>query len=193
MIGKIPFALILLVAGAILTVVGTTAYILNYAALNMAGFFYGIPMFLGGIAFKITELKPVPVTQPPTPAVDTLRTQANETQQQIVKDLTRYRYGEKAHLYAALKFLGLSPTDEERPEVVGLYETVVDGSYALVLGFESPMIAFTTWQQKQEKMTTFFGPGVRVELENPEEDFVKLSIISAAIPNSTILSPEMSG
>jgi hypothetical protein len=180
MIGKIPFALILLVAGAILTVVGTTAYILDYAALNMAGFFYGIPMFLGGIAFKITELKPVPVTQPLTPEVESLRsTQANETQQQIVKDLTRYRYGEKAHLYAALKFLGLSPTDEERPEVVGLYETVVDGSYALVLGFESPMIDFATWQQKQEKMTTFFGPGVRIAVENPEEDFVKLSIISA--------------
>jgi hypothetical protein len=180
-LGKIPFAILLLVAGAILTVVGTAAYIMDYAALNMAGFFYGIPMFLGGIAFKITELKPVPITQPLTDRVQQLRdSQATDTQKQIFNDVTRYRYGERAHLATALKTLGLSPTDEERPELVGLYETEVDGAYALVLGFESPMISFDSWRQKQEKMTQFFGPGVKVALENPEEDLVKLSIVSQA-------------
>ncbi len=178
-LGKIPFALLLLVGGGILTVVGTIAYVTNYAALNMAGFFYGIPMFLGGIAFKITELKPVPITQPLTQEVTDLRSrQATETQQQIFNDVTRYRYGERAHLAAALKFLGLSPTDEERPELIGIYETSVDGAYALVLGFESPMIDFSTWSSKQEKMNQFFGQGVRVVLEQPESDLVKLSIIA---------------
>jgi hypothetical protein len=186
LLGKIPFALLLLVAGGILTVVGTVAYIMNYAALNMAGFFYGVPMFLGGIAFKITELKPVPITQPATQAVDELRRrQATETQQQIFKDVTRYRYGERAHLAAALKFLGLSPTDEERPELIGIYETIVDDAYALVLGFESPMIDFSTWQSKQDKMNQFFGEGVRVTLEQPEADLVKLSIIAAPVVQPT--------
>ncbi|MFM2432503.1 MAG: hypothetical protein RLZZ511_3717 [Cyanobacteriota bacterium] len=179
LIGKIPFAILLLAGGGILTVVGTVAYIMNYAALNMAGFFYGIPMFLGGIAFKITELKPVPITQPLTAAVETLRdTQATATQKEIFKDVTRYRYGERAHLAAALKFLGLSPTDEERPELIGLYETAIDQAYALVLGFDSPMISFQTWQNKQDKMEQFFGPGVRVTLEQPEEDVVKVAIIA---------------
>ncbi len=178
-LGKIPFALLLLVGGGILTVVGTIAYVTNYAALNMAGFFYGIPMFLGGIAFKITELKPVPITQPLTQEVADLRSrQATETQKQIFNDVTRYRYGERAHLAAALKFLGLSPTDEERPELIGIYETSVDGAYTLVLGFESPMIDFSTWSSKQEKMNQFFGQGVRVVLEQPESDLVKLSIIA---------------
>jgi hypothetical protein len=179
LIGKIPFAILLLAGGGILTVVGTIAYLMNYAALNMAGFFYGIPMFLGGIAFKITELKPVPITQPLTTAVEALRdTQATATQKEIFKDVTRYRYGERAHLAAALKFLGLSPTDEERPELIGLYETAIDQAYALVLGFDSPMISFQTWQNKQEKMEQFFGPGVRVMLEQPEEDVVKLAIVA---------------
>jgi Protein of unknown function (DUF2854) len=181
MLGKVPFALLCLVAGAILTVVGTIAYLMNYAALNMAGFFYGIPLFLGGIAFRITELKPVPLTQPTPPEVAVLRSvQATATQQQILKDVTRYRYGERAHLAAALKFLGLSPTDEERPELVGIYETSVDDAYALVLGFESPMIGFDTWQKKHDKMTTFFGPGVEVRLDNPEEELIKVSIIAAS-------------
>lgn len=186
LLGKIPFAILLLVGGGILTVVGTVAYITNYAALNMAGFFYGIPMFLGGIAFKITELAPVPITQPPTAAVEALRDQqATATQQQIFKDVTRYRYGERAHLAAALKFLGLSPTDEERPELIGIYETTVDDAYALVLGFDSPMIEFDKWQQKLDKMHQFFGPGVKVKLEQPEDELVKLSIISTPTSQAT--------
>ncbi len=185
--GKVPFALLCLIAGAILTVVGTIAFLMNYAALNMAGFFYGIPLFLGGIAFYITELKPVPLTQPTTPAVVAQRSrQATATQQQILNDLTRYRYGQKAHLDSALKFLGLSPTDEERPEIVGLYETLLDDAYTLVLGFESPMIPFETWQKKHDKMTAFFGPGVKVLLEHPEEDLIKVSIVATdALPDAT--------
>ncbi|MBE9029362.1 DUF2854 domain-containing protein [filamentous cyanobacterium LEGE 11480] len=178
-LGKVPFALLLLIAGGILTLIGTIAFVMNYAALNMAGFFYGIPMFLGGIAFKITELKPVPITQPLTAEVEALReSQANDTQKKIFEEVTRYRYGERAHLIAALKFLGLSPTDEERPEIVGIYETAVDGAYALILGFDSPMIKLQQWQGKQEKMSKFFGPDVRVEVAEPEEELIKVSIIS---------------
>jgi Protein of unknown function (DUF2854) len=185
LIGKVPFAKLLLVVGGILTVVGFAAYLFNYAALNFGGFFYGIPMLLGGMAFKITELKPVPITQPPSAAVEALRaTQATAIQKEIYKDVTRYRYGERAHLAAALKFLGLSPTDEERPELVGLYETTIDDAYTLVLGFDSPMIKYSTWEKQLAKMDQFFGAGVRVLLEQPEEeDLVKLSLI--ATPTAT--------
>jgi hypothetical protein len=186
LIGKVPFAKLLLVVGGILTVVGFAAYLFNYAALNFGGFFYGIPMLLGGLAFTITELKPVPITQPPSTEVEALRdSQRTAIQQEIFKDVTRYRYGERAHLCAALKFLGLSPTDEERPELIGIYETTIDGAYTIVLGFDSPMIKFATWQAKLEKMDQFFGPGVRVVLEEPEEeDLVKLSLIATptAVP-----------
>jgi Protein of unknown function (DUF2854) len=189
LIGKVPFAKLLLVVGGILTVVG---YLFNYAALNFGGFFYGIPMLLGGMAFKITELKPVPVTVEPTAAVEALRiTQATATQKEIFKDVTRYRYGERAHLAAALKFLGLSPTDEERPELIGIYETTIDEAYTLVLGFDSPMIKYSTWEKKLDKMDQFFGPGVRVLLEKPEEeDLVKLSLITTptAVPTAATVA-----
>ena len=173
-----------LVVGGFLTVIGIVAYASGNATLNLAGFFYGIPLLLGGLALKAAELKPVPFSQPTNPSVLALREQqATATQNQIRKDVTRYRYGQDAHLDSSLSHLGLSPTDEERPILKGLRETEVDGAYALILEFESPLIPLEVWQQKQEKMESFFGPGLRVELTQPEPNYIDLAMI--ATPQKT--------
>jgi Protein of unknown function (DUF2854) len=178
-ITKIPLGLLCLSAGGVITVVGFAAYFLDYAALNMIGFFYGIPLMLGGIALKITELKPVPLMQTtPSDVLDLRSQQATDTQTQIFKDVTRFRYGQKAHLDTALKFLGLSPNDKERPELIGIQETQVNDQYALVLLFDSPYVPYENWQRKQDKMTSFFGPNVRVEVEQPEPEEVKVTIVA---------------
>ena len=157
--------------GGVLTITGFIAYATANATLNLAGFFYGIPLLLGGLALKASELKPIPFSQPTTPEVLKLRSlKATSTQNQIRDDVTRYRYGQEAHLDSSLEALKLSPTDEERPVLIGLRETEVDGEYALVLEFNSPLISFETWQQKREKVEKFFGPGVRVEITQPESD-----------------------
>jgi hypothetical protein len=131
-----PLGALCLGGGAIITVIGFTAYIFNYAALNMIGFFYGIPLLLGGVALKITELRPVPMTLPTTSEVEALKaTQATDTQKQIFDDLTRYRYGQEAHLDSALKFLGLAPTDDDRPTIIGIREENIGGNYAMILDF----------------------------------------------------------
>jgi hypothetical protein len=165
--------------GGVLTLVGFVAYATDNATLNLAGFFYGIPILLGGFALKAAELKPVPFSQPTTPAVLALREQqATATQNEIRKDVTRYRYGQDAQLDSTLKSLGLARTDKERPVLKGLRETEVDGAYALILEFESPLIPLEVWQQKQEKMERFFGPGVRVTVTQPDEDFVDVALIA---------------
>ena len=165
--------------GGILALVGVAAYVAGNATLNLAGFFYGIPLLLGGLALKAAELKPVPFSQPATSEVLTLREQqATTTQNQIRKDVTRYRYGQKAHLDTSLNYLGLSPTDEERPVLQALYETSVEGAYSLVLRFESPLIPLTVWQEKQEKIEKFFGPGIRVEVTQSGEREVDLALIA---------------
>lgn len=165
--------------GSILTVVGFFAYATDNATLNLAGFFYGIPVLLGGLALKAAELKPVPFTQPTPPAVLALReVQATATQNQIRLDVTRYRYGQDAHLDDSLTRLGLSPSDKERPVLHSLREVEVDGAYALILEFESPLIAFEVWKQKQEKIEKFFGPGVRVELTQSADQGVDVALIA---------------
>lgn len=167
-----------LTVGGILTIVGFVAYFSGNPTLNLIGFFYGIPLLLGGLALKAAELKPIPLSQPTTPQLLALRdSQATPTQNQIRKDITRYRYGQEAHLDTTLAHLGLSPTDEERPVVESLREADIDGNYALILEFYSPLIPMEVWQTKQQKMETFFGPGIRVALTQPADEQIELALI----------------
>lgn len=179
MFGKISLGTLGLTIGSILTLTGFLAYANNNATLNLVGFFYGFPLLLGGLALKANEMKPVPFSEPTTPSVLTLRkSQATVTQNKIRKDITRYCYGQKAHLDRALEYLGLSPTDEERPIVTALRETEVNGAYSLTLEFDSPLIPLPVWEEKQEKMTKYFGPGVAVKIIQPGENRIEVTLVT---------------
>lgn len=179
MLGKISLGTLGLTIGGILIITGFIAYAADNATLNLVGFFYGFPLFLGGLALKANELKPIPFSQATTPSVLALRSQqATVTQNRIRTDITRFCYGQKGHLDRALDYLGLSPTDEERPIVTGLRETEIDGAYALTVEFDSPLIPMNIWQQKQEKMTKYFAPGVEVKITQPDEDRIELTLIT---------------
>ncbi len=181
MLRKISLASLGLTVGGILTLIGFVAYAQGNATLNLAGFFYGVPILLGGLALKAAELKPTPWSQPTSPDVLVLRDkQATETQNQIRKDVTRYRYGQEAHLDESLERLGLSPTDEERPVLVALREGVIDDNYSLILEFESPFISLEKWLEKREKIEKFFGPEIYVKIEKTEENIVEVALISVA-------------
>lgn len=179
MLRQISLAIVGLVIGSILTIGGFWAYFTGNPTLNLAGFFYGIPLLLGGLALKASELTPVPFTQPTSAEVVALRSQqATPTQTQVCKDVTRYRYGQEAHLDDALKRLGLAPTDEERPILKGLREIAIDGAYTLVLEFYSPLFPLETWQEKQDKIAAFFGPGLKAQVSQPAENQIELALIA---------------
>lgn len=179
MLRKVSLGSLGLIIGGTLTVIGFIAYATGNATLNLAGLFYGVPILLGGFALKAAELKPVPFSQPTSPEILALREQqATSTQNQIRQDVTRYRYGQEAHLDESLERLGLSPTDEERPVLTGIRESDREGAYALVLEFDSPLIPLQTWQEKQGKLENFFGPGVRAEITQPSEDQIEVALIA---------------
>lgn len=179
MFRKISLAMLGLSVGSVLTLIGFIAYATGNATLNLAGLFYGVPILLGGLALKAAELKPIPYSQATTPEIISLREQqATTTQNQIRLDVTRYRYGQEAHLDESLERLGLSPTDEERPVLTAIAETAVDGFYALILQFASPFISLETWQKKQEKIEKFFGPGIRVEIKPLDANQIHLYLIA---------------
>ena len=180
MLRKIPLGGVLLSIGSILTLIGFVAYFRDMATLNLAGFFYGIPILLGGAALRAAELEPVPYTQTPSDTVVALRDKtATQTQNQVRKDVTRYRYGQEAHLDLALERLGLSPNDKQRPVLSGLREELRDGAYALVLEFESPYMPLDTWKEKHEKIEKFFGPNIRAEIDARPDDCMELALITA--------------
>lgn len=183
MLGQISLGKWGMILGGTLAIVGFVAYGAGNATLNLAGFFYGIPLFLGGLALKAAELKPAPYTKETSPEIIKLREEkATPTQEQIRKDVTRYRYGQQVHLEESLERLGLSPTDEERPILTGLREEKIDDSYGLILEFESSLISWERWREQQEKIERFFGPNIRAHLTQPEPDWVELALV--AVPES---------
>ena len=103
MLRKIPLGLVLLTVGFILTVMGFVAYFMDRATLNLVGFFYGIPILLGGLALKAAELEPVPFSAETSDSVLALReTQATSIQKQVRQDVTRYRYASSGSAHSAL-------------------------------------------------------------------------------------------
>ena len=179
MLRKIPLGGLLLNVGLVLTAVGFVAYFRDEATLNLVGFFYGIPVLLGGLALIAAELKPVPFSTPTTETVLALREQqATDTQNQVRQDVTRYRYGQEAHLDVALERLGLSRNDTERPELIGLREEMREGHYTLVLEFDAPYIPLERWQGKQSKFESFFGPNIRAEVAQSGDDKYDLALIA---------------
>ncbi len=183
MFGKIPLATLGLVVGGILTLGGFVAYFSNNATLNLVGFFYGFPLLLGGLALRASELKPVPLDT--TEQLVALRSQqATVTQNKIRKDITRYEYGKNVHMEEALNFLGLNPTDEERPTIVGLRELATDGAYTLVMEFDAPLMPLATWEAKHEKMTRYFGPGVTVVINQPLPERIDVALITDPVADA---------
>ncbi|MEL6381077.1 MAG: DUF2854 domain-containing protein [Cyanobacteria bacterium J06626_18] len=183
MLRKTSLGNVLLTVGLVLTIVGFVAYFQDNATLNLAGFFYGIPVLLGGLALRAAELEPAPYSQETASEVVELREQqATPTQNQVRSDVTRYRYGQDAHLDEVLERLGLAPTDEERPELTGVREEVVEGAYALVLEFDSRLMPLANWLAKKEKIERFFGPSIRAEIVEPTANKVELSLIATPEP-----------
>jgi Protein of unknown function (DUF2854) len=172
----IPLSLVLINVGGLLALIGFFAYAIDDPTFNLIGFFYGVPLLLGGLALKSAELEPVPFSKLTSASEIKLRDlQATPTLNQIRKDVTRFRYGQEAHLDLALEKLGLSPSDDDRPVLKGIQESEIDGAYALILEFYSPFIKLDAWQEKREKITKFFGPGIKVTIE-PDDDNEEINV-----------------
>jgi Protein of unknown function (DUF2854) len=170
MFNQIPLSLILINVGGLLALIGFFAYAIDDPTFNLIGFFYGIPLLLGGLALKSAELEPVPFTVvTPANLIKLRDQQATPTLNQIRKDVTRFRYGQEAHLDVALEKLGLAPSDEDRPILKGLQEVEIGGDYALILEFYSPFMTLDVWTEKQAKITKFFGPGIKTTIEPGDE------------------------
>ncbi|NJM46827.1 MAG: DUF2854 domain-containing protein [Alkalinema sp. RU_4_3] len=142
-------AVLLLALGSVFSLVGGSYYLKTPAVWSAIVVIIGVPLFVVGLALQGAELKPAPNTTEESPELEKARSQATETQIQIIKDTTRYQYGLTAHLEPALEKLGLeSEEDGTHPKLLNLKETLIDGAYALLLTFGSLDITYETWKEK---------------------------------------------
>ena len=164
-------------AGGVLTVIGVIAYTTGNANLSLPTIFYGIPILLGGLALKSSELPPA-VRVIPKGKFKKQREQAPKDLVKLLEDVTRWRYGQKAHLESSLESLKLWD-DDNPPQLTEIEELYQDKKYGLRLRFKLGAITFEKWTSKRERLERFFAKGMKVQLNsepNEELDLVLLPL-----------------
>ena len=168
-------------AGALLSVIGWIGYATENPNLSLPTIFYGIPILLGGLALKSSELAPAELL-PPAPGAEALRNDpANLTLRKLVKDVNRWRYGQKGHLESSLETLKLWDEDQP-PQLLSVQELLENGGYGVALRFETAGVPYERWLAKQDRLGRFFAPGLEARLGRPAPGEVLLQLVPAAPP-----------
>lgn len=174
---SVPFELrgfslgnIFLYTGLIITVTSLYSYLVSSgtAGVTSLGFVYGVPVTLVGCALKYAELEPV-VLNSDEKAPGMRKTLATATQQQIVKDITRHRYGDEAHLQPALSALGLIARGQPCPKLIAARERIIGGEYVLEMDFISLNTPYSRWEEQIPKYEQFFGPNIKAQITKVSE------------------------
>lgn len=147
---------------------------------------YGFPLVVIGMALKYAELKPVPCTTY-ADALALRETGATPTLKQVKTDVTRHRYGDDQHLYEALKRIfrygqGGGIQRQNAPVLQSLREEVsAEGKYTLVLVFEAKALGLKDFTDRQEKFSSFFGPGVTAEIAAGGENLYEVKLVADGV------------
>ena len=163
------------IAGSVLTVIGCTAYLTGAANLSVPTLFYGFPIFLGGLALKSTEIKPAKnITS------ESLQTSSKQEVPpelaKLIKDVTRWRYGQHAHLESSLKVLNLW-NQANPPQLLEIEEMQTAEGYGLRLRFEIAGVAKERWEEKEERLGRFFAQGLQAKLVSNDPKEIDLMLL----------------
>jgi hypothetical protein len=169
------------IAGATLTVIGSIAYVTDSPNISLAGVFYGVPLLLGGLALKSSELPPARRLTSREEYRELRLQPTSEPLRKLLADVTRWRYGQKAHLESSLQVLNLWD-DDDPPQLEAIEEVDQDGGYGLRLHFSCHGVPCARWREKQDRLGRFFGPHLRAQLEESAPDRLVLSLLPAPSP-----------
>ena len=163
------------IAGASLSLIGLTAYFSDATNLSVPTFFYGVPIFLIGISLKTTEVSPARRVVPEG-KFSSERNKGPKELSNLVKDVTRWRYGQSCQLEASLRVLKLWDIDNP-PQLIEIEELVKDGNYGIRMRFEMAGVSLERWNDKKERLGRFFAKGLCAELFCPTPDEIDLTLL----------------
>ena len=166
---------VITVTGAVLTVIGAIAYGTGAANLSVPTIFYGFPIFLGGLALKTSELPPAKKI-PSSKDLTDLQDEGPPELKQLVGDVTRWRYGQKAHLESSLKVLKLWD-DDQPPQLLEIEELDTGTGYGVRLRFEIAGVALERWNEKKDRLSRFFAKGLQAELMSKDGQKLDLMLL----------------
>lgn len=166
-------------AGTALTLVGTLAYLRDDANLSLPTIFYGLPILIAGLALKSSELAPAVRVTPAGQLKELRDLPSNEPLKRLLADVSRWRYGQKAHLESSLEALKLW-NDDDPPQLLSVEELSLPEGYGLRLEFELHGVPADRWFERQERLGRFFGTGLRAELDQPGAGRLNLRLLPRA-------------
>ena len=169
-------------AGAALTVIGSIAYLGDNANLSLPTIFYGIPILLGGLALKSSELPPPQELTPANQFKSEREDPVNADLKRLRGDVLRWRYGQKAHLESSLEALKLWD-EESPPQLLSVAETNEQGRYGLELTFNCGAVPINRWQDQSERLGRFFGPGLCAQVDPLQREQLRLTLRTTSTPH----------
>ena len=168
-------ASLITIGGATLSLIGLTAYFTDATNLSVPTFFYGVPIFLIGISLKTTEVPPASRVVPQTKFTSE-RDKAPEELGKLIKDVTRWRYGQSCQLESSLRVLKLWDIDNP-PQLLEVEELVKDGNYGIRMRFEMAAVSLERWNAQKERLGRFFAKGLCAELFCPTSGELDLILL----------------
>ena len=163
------------IGGATLSIIGLTAYFTNATNLSVPTFFYGVPIFLIGVSLKTTEVPPAKRVVSAAKFASA-REKAPKELENLVKDVTRWRYGQSCQLESSLRVLKLWDIDNP-PQIIEIEELLKDGDYGVRMRFEMAGVSIEKWNAQQERLGRFFAKGLKAELFCPSPGEIDITLL----------------
>ena len=151
---------IIITVGGALAFIGMTAYFTESVNLSVPTFFYGVPILLIGLGLKTSEIPPVELINKENFKSNKFNRPKELTD--LVKDVTRWRYGLKAHLESSLEALNLWNEDNP-PQLREIEEVTKEEKNGLRMHFELNAVPIEEWIERQERLNRFFVKGLESE------------------------------
>ena len=163
------------IGGASLSLIGLTAYFTDATNLSVPTFFYGVPIFLIGISLKTTEVPPA-LRVVSASKFASERNNGPEELSKLIKDVTRWRYGQSCQLESSLRVLKLWDIDNP-PQLIEIEELVKDGDYGIRMRFKMAGVPLERWNNQKERLGRFFAKGLSAELFCPTSSEIDLTLL----------------
>ncbi len=175
-------ASIVSIAGSVLAITGLISYFNDATNLSVPTFFYGVPILLIGLAMKNSELSPTK-SDISKSQLNKLKLQGPKELSDLIGDVTRYRYGQRAHLETSLQALKLWD-DNKPPQLIEIELTENDQDFGVRMKFEFCGVPIEKWQQKKDRLGRFFAKDLIADITPTSEGELILELLPKTISNT---------
>ncbi len=163
------------IAGGVLAVTGLISYFNDATNLSVPTFFYGVPILLIGLALKNSELDPANNSISASD-ISKLKSKGPKELADLIADVTRHRYGQRAHLETSLQALKLW-NDANPPKLKEIELIEIAENYGVSMKFDFCGVPLEKWESQKDRLGRFFAKGLTAEITSISPKELKLELL----------------